>query len=110
MNLRAGISIAILLLAGATSPSPAATVYGPVAVPKTETTKLYVHVMPWFDTKASQGSWGIHWTMANRNPDIIDGSGRRQIASYYYPMIGPYASGDRDVVEYQLLLMKYAGV
>src|SRR6266568_3213754 len=102
MNLRAGISIAILAFAGAAPAAQAATVYGPVAVPKTEPKKLYVHVMPWFETKASSGtgSWGIHWTMANRNPDVIDGSGRRQIASYYYPMIGPYASGDHDVVGY----------
>jgi hypothetical protein len=48
--------------------------------------------------------------MANQNPDIIDGSGKRQIASYYYPLIGPYASGDPDLVEYQLLLMKLSGV
>jgi hypothetical protein len=72
--------------------------------------KVYVHIMPWFETKESQGSWGIHWTMANKNPDIVDGSGRREIAAHYYPEIGPYASGDPAVVEYQLLLMKYAGV
>jgi len=39
----------------------------------------------------------------------VDASGKRQIASYYYPQTGPYASGDKDVIEYQLLLMKYAG-
>ncbi|MCP3135949.1 glycoside hydrolase family 71/99-like protein [Pyxidicoccus sp. QH1ED-7-1] len=68
--------------------------------------------MPWFETPASSGNgaWGIHWTMANQNPNVVDGSGRRQIASHYYPLIGPYASGDKDVIEYQLLLMKYAGV
>jgi hypothetical protein len=48
--------------------------------------------------------------MANENPDIMDGSGRRQIASYYYPLIGPYASGDTNVIEYQLLMMKMSGI
>ncbi|NOK21473.1 glycoside hydrolase family 71/99-like protein [Corallococcus carmarthensis] len=83
-----------------------------VPVPKTVGKKVYVHLMPWFETRSTSGTgaWGIHWTMANQNPDVVDGSGRRQIASYYYPLIGPYGSGDRDVIEYQLLLMKYAGV
>jgi hypothetical protein len=54
--------------------------------------------------------WGTHWTMANQNPNVMNAMGQRQIASYYYPMIGPYASSDHDVIEYQLLLMKYAGL
>ena len=88
------------------------TVFSAVKVNKSNTSKVYVHVMPWFESNASSGNgrWGIHWTMANQNPDAVDGSGRRQIASKYYPLIGPYASGDPDVVEYQLLLMKYAGI
>ncbi|ADO71101.1 glycoside hydrolase family 71/99-like protein [Stigmatella aurantiaca] len=122
MNEGAGV-FAALLLAGCGSAStesegqpgaeaPTATITAPVSVPKTFTKKVYAHVMPWFETNASSGngSWGIHWTMANKNPNVIDGSGKRQIASYYYPLIGPYASGDKDVVEYQLLLMKYAGI
>jgi hypothetical protein len=83
---------------------------GPTPVPKTNQSKIYVHMMPWFETPASSGKWGKHWTMNNQNPDVIDATGRRQIASFYYPLIGPYASADHDVIEYQLLLMKYAGV
>ncbi len=81
-------------------------------VTKTQSKKIYAHVMPWFETSQSSGNgkWGIHWTMANQNPEQQDDAGRRQIASHYYPLIGPYASGDPDVVEYQLLLMKYAGI
>ena len=81
-------------------------------VPKTSTVKVYVHMMPWFEnpTTSGTGAWGIHWTMSNQNPNVVDGSGRRQIASYYYPLIGPYGSSDHDVIEYQLLLMKYAGI
>ncbi|MEH0153128.1 glycoside hydrolase family 71/99-like protein [Limibacter armeniacum] len=83
----------------------------PVAVSKTADQKVYVHLMPWFESKetSGSGSWGIHWTMANQNPDQLDGD-RRQIASHYYPLTGPYASGDRDIIEYQLLLMKLSGI
>ncbi len=97
------------------SPGPSSSgviTYDPVAVTKSNSMKIYVHYMPWFETKESSGNnqWGTHWTMANQNPDIISSDGRRQIASYYYPNIGPYASGDNDVIEYHLLLMKYAGI
>lgn len=86
-----------------------------VAVTKTNPTKVYMHYMPWFQTPASQGgtdgsSWGIHWTMANENPNVVDATGKRQIASHYYPMIGPYDSNDPNVLEYHMLLMKYSGV
>ena len=84
---------------------------GPVAVDKTNPMKIYVHYMPWFETpETNNGQWGQHWTMATKNPDIIDGDGVREIASHYYPSIGPYASSDKDVIEYHLLLMKYAGI
>lgn len=89
------------------------TPYAPVAVAKTEGKKIYVHLMPWFENKESNnGNWGWHWTMANRNPNtIVDAAtGKRQIASHFYPLIGPYASSDKAVIEYQLLLMKYAGI
>ncbi len=88
------------------------TILAPGPVIKTNTQKVYVHYMPWFEDKASSpdGKWGQHWTMANENPDIILSNGRRQIASYFYPLIGPYASSDRDVIDYHTLLMKYAGI
>ena len=78
------------------------------AVPKTVSKKVFIHWMPWFETPASRGAWGYHWKMNTQNPDIIT-NGKRQIAAYYYPKTGPYASGDADIIEYQLLLMKYAG-
>jgi len=87
------------------------TPINPVAVNKTNSMKLYVHYMPWFETKASNGgTWGSHWKMSRCNPDSMDASGRRNIASHYYPLIGPYASGDPDLIEYHLLLMKYSGI
>lgn len=84
----------------------------PVAVAKTNDTKIYMHYMPWFETNESSpnNQWGYHWTMANKNPNTIDANGRREIASHYYPLIGPYHSGDKEVIENHLLLMKYAGI
>ncbi len=84
--------------------------YDPLAVTKSNTLKVYAHYMPWFESQEVNGYWGIHWTMANCNPEIKDSTGRRQIASHFYPLIGPYSSVDKDLVEYHLLLMKLAGI
>jgi hypothetical protein len=88
------------------------TIIPPAPVTKTNGQKLYVHYMPWFEDKSTSpdGKWGQHWTMANENPDIILANGNRQIASWFYPMIGPYASSDPDVIDYHTLLMKYSGI
>jgi hypothetical protein len=93
-------------------PDTGLKVLAPMPVAKTNIQKVYVHFMPWFeDTLTSKnGAWGQHWTMANRNPKIIDVNGKRQIASWFYPKTGPYASRDSDVIDYQLLLMKYSGI
>jgi hypothetical protein len=37
-------------------------------------------------------------------------NGKRELASQYCPLIGPYDSGDPHVLEYHLLLMKLAGI
>jgi len=71
--------------------------------------KILVHYMPWFESKATSGRWGWHWTMGHFDPERSDPSGRRDIASHYYPLIGPYDSADPDVLEYHTLLMKVAG-
>ena len=97
---------------GGTGGGITVTVLSPVAVSKTNAQKLYVHYMPWFEdrTTSPDGKWGIHWTMSNQNPDLILADGKRQIASFFYPLIGPYASSDPDVTAYHTLLMKYAGI
>ena len=30
--------------------------------------KIYVHYLPWFQSKDYDGYWGQHWTMANTKP------------------------------------------
>ncbi|AWI26003.1 glycoside hydrolase family 71/99-like protein [Flavobacterium pallidum] len=97
---------------GGGSTEPELEILAPVTIAKTNNTKIYAHYMAWFETNESSAdsNWGYHWTMANRNPDIVDANGKRQIASHYYPMIGPYHSGDKDVIENHLLMMKYSGI
>jgi glycoprotein endo-alpha-1,2-mannosidase len=77
---------------------------------KNNTKKVYVHYMPWFYNPEQDGYWGQHWTMTNKNPNVIDINGKREIASHYYPLIGPYSSNDDDLQEYHLLLMKLSGI
>jgi hypothetical protein len=85
-------------------------VQGQVIVEKTNPMKVYMHYMPWFETPETIGRWGWHWTMNTCNPELVDEKGHRQIASHFYPLIGPYASRDKDLIEYHLLLMKLSGV
>lgn len=69
-----------------------------------------VYYMPWYVAKPCSDNWGWHWTMNHFNPDVVNASGERQIASWYYPLIGPYDSVDPVVLEYHVLLMKLGGI
>jgi hypothetical protein len=71
---------------------------------------VMVYYMPWFTAKPYCDGWGWHWTMNHFNPDTMNASGERQIASWYYPLIGPYDSSDPALLEYHVLLMKLAGI
>ncbi len=71
---------------------------------------LMVYYMPWYRAKPYSESWGWHWTMDHFDPDHINAAGEREIASWYYPLIGPYDSSDPAVLEYHVLLMKLAGI
>lgn len=74
-----------------------------------ESPMILAHYMPWFVAKPSSDHWGWHWTMNHFDPDQ-ESDGKRQIASAYYPIVGPYDSSDPDVLEFHLLLMKLAGI
>ncbi|MDG1570834.1 glycoside hydrolase family 71/99-like protein [Robiginitalea sp. M366] len=82
----------------------------PMQVPKRNAKPVYVHYMPWFQSLGYDGYWGQHWTMANCDPGVEAPDGRRQIASYYYPLVGPYSSLDPYLHEYHFLLMKLSGI
>jgi hypothetical protein len=96
-----GVSVAALLLALVAGETDA-----PCAAPK----PVLVHYMPWFVAEPYSSSWGWHWTMNYFNPNATNSSGEREIASWYYPLIGPYDSLDPVVLEYHVLLMKLAGI
>jgi hypothetical protein len=38
--------------------------------------------------------------MNHFDPERLDPSIKREIASHYYPLIGPYDSADLDLIEY----------
>jgi hypothetical protein len=65
--------------------------------------------MPWYEAKPRSKTWGWHWTMNAFDPDT-QVNGQPQIASHYYPLIGPYDSRDQDVLEFHTLLMRLAGI
>ena len=71
---------------------------------------VMVYYMPWFSAKPFNNAWGWHWTMDHFNPEVTNAVGQREIASWYYPAIGPYDSADPAVLEYHVLLMKLAGI
>src|SRR5882672_9567041 len=71
---------------------------------------VLVHYLPWFAAKPYSSNWGWHWTMNHFNPEVVNAAGDREIASWYYPLIGPYDSADPVVLEYHVLLMKLAGI
>lgn len=72
--------------------------------------KIMVHYMPWYVSKPVSGHWGQHWTMGHFDPERSNKDGNREIASHYYPIIGPYDSSDPDLLEYHVSLIKLAGI
>jgi len=82
------------------------------AGPPRQRPRLLVHLMPWYSAPPHSPAWGWHWTMNRFDPG--DGrprpAGERTIASHYRPLVGPYDSGDPAIIEYQLLLMRLAGI
>ncbi|MEM6503862.1 MAG: glycoside hydrolase family 99-like domain-containing protein [Planctomycetota bacterium] len=78
---------------------------------------LIAHYLPWFEVAPAdapdQLTWR-HWRWdgngQRRDPNVLLPDGRRDLATAYYPLIGPYSSHDREVFRYQLETAKAAGV
>jgi hypothetical protein len=100
MKLGKFSSVMLLILIGGGSFAPGHAVAKPVMA----------HYMPWFESQPDSGYWGWHWTMNHFDPNVTNLAGERQIASWYYPLTGPYDSADPAVLEYHVLLMKLAGI
>ncbi|MBN1641098.1 MAG: hypothetical protein JXA09_07670 [Anaerolineae bacterium] len=90
--------------------SPTSTAAPTPDIPEPERPLLMAHYMPWYQTPSVSGTWGWHWTMDHYSPSRVDETGRRQIASYTYPLTGPYDSSDDALLEYQVLLMHLSGI
>jgi hypothetical protein len=88
----------------------AVTVFAPAQSTPAAPKPILVHYMPWYNSQPYSGYWGWHWTMNHFQPNVTNTNGRRDIASWYYPLIGPYDSLDPAVLEYHVLLMKLAGI
>lgn len=77
--------------------------------------RVMAHYMPWFQRETTDSDETIwkHWQWFGKgkkhDPDsVIDG--RHDIASVFYPKIGPYDCHDVDVIEYHILTAKLAGI
>lgn len=87
-----------------------------VRTPAARTAKeplILVHYMPWFQAPPVDPSgYGPHWHLGGVkfDPNETLSDGRAQIASWYYPLTGPYDSRDPAVLRYQVAVMKIAGV
>lgn len=117
--VRSGILPVALAIMLASHPVPADDIQTPHARPGVRKENespvqksrrlILAHYMPWYVARPDENVWGWHWTMNHFDPSqVIDG--KRPIASHFYPVIGPYDSGDPHVLEYHLLLMKLAGI
>ena len=76
---------------------------------------ILAHYMPWFRAEMQESGkmkWE-HWQWFGKgkkhNPDRIK-NGRHDIASVYYPLIGPYDGRDEDVLRYHFLTARQAGI
>jgi hypothetical protein len=75
---------------------------------------MAAHYLPWFGTTRDGTARWSHWRWDQEghqsDPAQVRPDGKRQIASRYYPLIGPYDSADPSVIRYHFATMKAAGI
>lgn len=74
---------------------------------------VYAHICTWFRTREISGEWQMwnsEYEQAPHDPNRFQWDGRRDIAAVDYPLIDLYDSTDPAAIEYQLLLMRLAGI
>ena len=77
---------------------------------------ILVHYMPWYrgpSTKAQESnlsSYGGHWTRWGAFNPTQTTNGKARIFAKQYPLTGPYHSSNTALLEYQVSLMKIAGI
>ena len=60
---------------------------------------VLVHYMPWFTAAPEWKHWRGERNLRDFDPERTADSGRRRIASNYYPLEGPYNSADIAVIK-----------
>lgn len=76
---------------------------------------IAAHYVTWFQTPEISGQYAFRWTLKKKpeqryfHPEQTV-NGQAQIASYQYPLTGPYDSRDRDLLRYHMALMKMSGI
>ena len=91
--MRARILLTLLLVASILAPASASTASRP---------RVAIFFYPWYGTPAHDGVWQ-HWTQNGATPP-------RVIASNFYPLRGPYSSGDVRTLDAQMREIARAGV
>jgi len=78
--------------------------------------RVMAHYMPWFGCRPNEDG-SLHWEHwhwsgegPSHDPNTILPNGRRDIASVFYPLIGPYDNSDPAVLEYHFLTAKACGI
>jgi len=77
---------------------------------------VMAHYLNNWATPQTTGGWdGWAWggdgcRLGFHDPDRILANGRRDIASIYYPLIGPYDTSDQAVIEYHIRLARASGI
>ena len=92
---------------------------GPFVFPENDLTKaapraVFVAAMGNYRTREISGEWGAWGDKGEggkpHQPDTQGAYGKRDIASAWYPAIGPYDMSDPTVAEYHCQLLKMAGI
>lgn len=106
------VCVAFLLPALTAAPALAAPpAASPWNLPRKSLPHLVAHYMPWFgDARQSWRHWGWDGQGTKHNPAKRLPDGRRDLASVFSPLIGPYSSTSPRVIAYHLQTAKAAGI
>lgn len=105
------LAFAILMVACNVKPSPGTASVTPTPSPITvkptfaatlPSYRVAAFYYPWYGTPKFDNAW-IHWNQDSHVPP-------RDIASDYYPVLGPYSSNDPAVVAQHMAWLRQAGI
>ena len=83
-------------------PTPTSTFAAPPVTGPDPSYKVAAFYYAWYGTPKYDGTW-MHWTQNGHEPPL-------DIASDYYPALGPYSSNDPGIVAQHMAWLRQAGV